>query len=259
MKIEANSDGLLDVRLTLHVTKSNTVRVLINGNVHPLFVGYYTVAKALKRVFDEFPKAVIDGSDYSWLGRIVFDAEQQKVRICHGAMFFTYEELEEMDNRLKGEIELGTFMDEYLNNAELHRADHLYKNTNRYYPRQEVAAALFKTMPRIKTGTLRGEFGKPEDKATPMENGITNRLSRIEEQRISHQINKIWIDNEGVVRGKVVPTGPFGGELVEQIKTGKKPEFRMRAISQLELVDNKLQPQPGSLDIITFDIVDMKD
>jgi len=269
MKIEANSDGYLDVRLSLYVTEANTVRVLINGNVHPLFVGYDTVSKALKRVFDEFPKAVVTGEGDTALSRIVLDDivadnSEPMVRIYRSpdprdSGVYTYEELRLVDGELKREIKDATFLAQHLNNVELHRADYWYENSNRYYPRIEVAKALFSVQPRINAGALKGEFGKPEDKASALENVITNRLTRIDEQYVSHEISQVWIDNEGVVRGKVVPTGAFGGALVGQIKAGKKPEFRMRAMLQLESVDGKLQPQPGSLNIITFDIVDMKD
>lgn len=269
MKIEANSDGYLDARLTLHVTVANTIRVLINGNVHPLFVGYATVAKALKRVFDEFPKAAIIGANNTALSHIVlddivFDETQPKVRIykspdMRDSDVFTYDELELVDAELKHEIKVGAMLDQCLNNVELHRTDYLYENTRRYYPRQEVATALAKAMSRIHSGAMRGEYGNPLKKTTELENATTNRLCYVDEQHVSHEISQVWIDKEGVVRGNVTATGAFGGALIGHIKAGKKPEFRMRSMLRLENVDGKLQPQPGSLNIISFDIVDFLD
>lgn len=65
--------------LRLHRTGSDTFRVLVNGNVHPLLVGFNSVWEALHRVFLELPHAEVyvnqsfywasdDGIDFSYIG-----------------------------------------------------------------------------------------------------------------------------------------------------------------------------------------------
>ena len=141
---------------------------------------------------------------------------------------------------------------------EVHKVDHVYPNTKRIYPRDEMQHALDVFMMRKEKGmNLVGEFGNPAEN-DPLRNVITGRMSTIDTSMVSHEVEKIWIDDYGVVRADVKTAGPFGLVLAGRISAGGVPKFGMRAIMADETVNGVIQPKPGTLAIVCFDLIDMQ-
>lgn len=79
-------------------------------------------------------------------------------------------------------------------------------------------------MRRIKQGLLRGEYGHPDPADSPNYLAFESRVRKIKEDRISHHISDVWleeIDYKGqktlAIMGKVKPCGPFGKALEDSI------------------------------------------
>jgi hypothetical protein len=79
-------------------------------------------------------------------------------------------------------------------------------------------------MRRVSQGLLRGEWGHPDPADSPNFLAFESRVRKIKEDRISHHISKVWleeIDYKGkktlAILGKVKPCGPYGKALEESI------------------------------------------
>lgn len=126
--------------------------------------------------------------------------------------------------------------------VELQKADAPNQN-NRQYSRAELTKAAEVLMPRIARGALRGEFmpstkGKPED------------MMVVHEDRVSHEITKLFMDGD-MLKGNIRVLATPYGKMLQGIDS---PQFAMRAMARaskseaghLEMTD---------LSIVTFDVV----
>jgi hypothetical protein len=68
---------------------------------------------------------------------------------------------------------------------------------------------------------------------------------------VSHQIENVVLKEDGVVYGDITPTGPKA----EFLNTLTGYHFGVRAAMNLVLVDGFFQPIPGTLHLITFDLI----
>jgi hypothetical protein len=77
---------------------------------------------------------------------------------------------------------------------------------------------------RINQGLLRGEYGHPDPADSPNFLAFESRVRKIKEDRISHHISKVWLEEIeykgkkvlGII-GKVKPCGPHGKALEDSI------------------------------------------
>jgi hypothetical protein len=79
-------------------------------------------------------------------------------------------------------------------------------------------------MRRINQGLLRGEYGHPDPADSPNFLAFESRVRKIKEDRISHHISKVWLEEieyKGKkvlgILGKVKPCGPHGKALEDSI------------------------------------------
>jgi len=133
---------------------------------------------------------------------------------------------------------------------------------SRIYSREEVERVFGseKFMKRLRAGALHGEtLISQDDKMAGTESNFQRAIGAIDESRVSHRINDITIDADGVVRGTVTAVGPYKG-ILELAKTeGHTPVFGLRASCNFKKVDGVDVIQPGSLDIVTFDLISFKE
>lgn len=80
-------------------------------------------------------------------------------------------------------------------------------------------------MRRINQGLLRGEYGHPDPADSPNFLAFESRVRKIKEDRISHHISKVWLEEieyKGQkvlgIMGKIKPCGPHGKALEDSIK-----------------------------------------
>lgn len=143
---------------------------------------------------------------------------------------------------------------EIIKNAELLRTGYVYP-TGFMYPLEEVQHVLREDggfQYRIKAGALRGERGQPQKPTDQSEGEFASRVLIIDETRVSHVIEKVWIDERGVVRGDVRPIGPYGQMLADS----EEPTFVLRGMmTLLNPINGVMQPKPGTMHIVTFDWV----
>lgn len=146
--------------------------------------------------------------------------------------------------------------------VEILKADHRYPS-GYYYPLDEVKRVFDpegKFMQRVKAGALRGEYGQPKQGVAESADAYQKRAFQIDESRVSHLIDNVQVSDTGVVTATVKPTGVLGDKWVNQLSQ-QKPRLAMRAAMgvQRDKETGNIVPIPGTMDIITFDIVSFEE
>lgn len=116
-------------------------------------------------------------------------------------------------------------------------------------PRSEMELVLSpgtSFMTRVSLGALRGEVGPFKD--------IETREVDIDESKVCHSIEKVWMSEDGIVHADVKAAGPKK----DVFTNTPEPKFGLRAFANFEKVGENFVPKPGSLDIVTFDLINPK-
>lgn len=138
-------------------------------------------------------------------------------------------------------------------NVELLRTEYVYPS-GRLYPRKQVedlfeGNSLFAK--KVRDGFLiPGELNRPKKVGVEMADEYFKRFMTVREENLSHLIKNIRLDDDGILRGTVVPAGPKAF-IYDSTNIGK---LNMRAIARFESRDGVNQPMPGTLRVISFDL-----
>lgn len=130
------------------------------------------------------------------------------------------------------------------------------------------AKHLFKSssslMRRINNGQCRGELGHPSKESGMSYRDYIERILEIREDKVSHHIKALRVDNQSVtdkdnrpivaVIGKVKPSGPYGDILRESIDNpDENVAFSLRSLVEQGLENGVVQKHIKTL--ITYDYV----
>lgn len=130
-----------------------------------------------------------------------------------------------------------------------------FHNSKGDFYQLEGAKALFEKssdfMRRVKSGNLRGEYGHPKFEPGMTRRDFFLRVVQIFEERVSHHISDVWLE-EGVVKdktgnpvvaimGRVKPCGEKGHILAAQMENPKENVcFSIRSITKDHQINGKV-------------------
>lgn len=122
-----------------------------------------------------------------------------------------------------------------------------------FYPLEEFKRALedVNFQKRINCGALLGELGSPVKKEREFVGDFNQRCVIVDVNNVSHQIENVVLKEDGVVYGDVTLVGPKA----KFLNTLTGYHFGVRAVMNLVLVDGVFQPVPGTLHLVTFDLI----
>lgn len=120
-----------------------------------------------------------------------------------------------------------------------------------FYPTEAVRKVIEseRFQRRVSTGRLLGEFGQPRQLPTQDIDEYRLRVATIDEKNVSHVFSKVFMDEDGVVRGTVKPVGPQAAAFMDC--SGYR--FALRGFSHLSARDD--HSEAFDLQVVTFDIV----